>query len=350
MSDEGHPPANIQTLSPQVIAEAGVWVARLHGLNAQSAKQGLRRWLAENESHRQAFELATEVWEESGSLRGLVTTHLARSAPPPAAGARWVRSGMVAATALLAIAGSVLYFSRPPPGVTTGVGEQRLLTLEDGTRIWLNTSTNLVVRYDRSFRRVNLNEGEALFDVVKNPQRPFVVTAGDRQVTALGTSFEVRREGPRITVVLVEGRVTVARIAEVAIRAKRETPEVEVLNPGQRVTFAAGGDARLDRPPMEKITDWQRGKVNLDDVSLADAVAEMNRYSIVQLRVERAEAAAVRVSGIFRAGDSMSFARAVSQAYGLVPLEQAHEIVLTGVPRESVATGDPTAADRAHAP
>jgi transmembrane sensor len=324
-----------QALAPRVIAEAGVWTARLNGPKAESAKDGLRRWLAESEAHQRAFELATDVWDETGALRGCAVAHLIR-ANAPARKAKYARAAMsAAAVVIIAAAGSILYLHRA--GMTTGVGEQRLVTLEDGSRILLNTSTRLIVNYDKYARRVELKNGEALFDVSKNPRRPFVVTAGGREVIALGTSFDVRREGSQVSVTLLDGKITVAPVADATGTSTAAPADVHVLHPGQRLTFANGRAPRLDRPKMEKVTDWQRGQVSLDNQSLADAVAEMNRYSIIQLRIEQPEAAALRVSGIFHAGDSMSFARAVSQTYGLMPVEQGNAIVLRGLPNRQSA-------------
>lgn len=322
-------------LPREIIAEAGVWVARLGGPNAEPSKKGLRRWLAESEAHRRAFDLATEVWEEAGALRGCAAAHLTRHKPPKRFGRKRFFPGAAACAAAAAIAAVIVgVFTFGGTDIATAVGEQRQVTLEDGSRVLMNTSTQLKVRYDKYQRRVDLEKGEARFDVTKNPNRPFVVTAGGREVTALGTSFEVRRDPTEVSVVLIDGKVTVATVAESPDAAPFAPAEVEVLHPGQRLTFAAGRPARLDRPPLQRVTDWQRGRVSLDNSSLADAIAEMNRYSIVQLRVQRPEAASLKVSGIFRAGDSMSFARAVSQAYGLMPVEQANSIVLTGVPRQ----------------
>jgi transmembrane sensor len=325
-------PADDERLSQQVIAEASVWIARISGPHSEPEKKGLRRWLAESKSHRRAFDLATDIWDEAGSLRGCAAAHLVRSNPVNAR-TRYAGAALAVSLACITVAAAFAVFMHRT-GVTTGVGEQRLVTLDDGTKILLNTSTRLVVRYDKFARRVDLEKGEALFDVIKNPHRPFVVMAGGREVTALGTSFDVRRDGTQVTVTLLEGKVTVATVSETQDAAVSVPAEVEVLHPGQRLTFAAGRAPLLDRPQIQKVTDWQRGQVSLDNLSLADAVAEMNRYSIVQIRIERPEAEKVRVSGIFRAGDSMSFARAVSQTYGLQPVEQANAILLTGMPEK----------------
>jgi len=155
-------------------------------------------------------------------------------------------------------------------------------------------------------------------------QWPFVVTAGDREVTALGTAFLVRRDEQRIAVTLVEGKVAVASSA---------ASQPALLTPGERLTFTHDRrPGKLDHPAVEKLTAWQRGKVPIDNLSLADAVAEMNRYSVVQLAIERPEAAQLRVSGIFSVGDSLSFARAVSQSYGLKVEEEPRRVVLSGLP------------------
>jgi len=185
--------------------------------------------------------------------------------------------------------------------------------------VYLNTATHIVVHYDRHSRRVELEAGEALFDVAKSSDRPFMVTAGDRQVTALGTSFVVRRDAQRLAVTLVEGKVTVN--------------QTFTLSPGQRLTLTPGGGARLDMPSLEIATAWRRGQVILDDTPLSSAVAEMNRYSPVELVIEQPEAGRLLISGLFQAGDSASFARAIAATYGLTALNKGDRIVLAGVPR-----------------
>src|SRR5690606_28626324 len=102
------------------------------------------------------------------------------------------------------------------PVVRTGVGEQRTVTLEDGSRVSLNTATRLSLHFDRGVRRVRLQSGEALFEVARDPGRPFVVESGDRQVRALGTAFIVRRDAGRIAVTLMEGSVEVAPVGGTA--------------------------------------------------------------------------------------------------------------------------------------
>jgi len=231
------------------------------------------------------------------------------------------------------------------PGLATRAGEQRTLTLEDGTRVYLNTASRMHVHYDATSRRVDLDEGEAYFEVAKHADWPFVVIAGERQVVARGTAFLVRRDDERIAVTLVEGKVTVAPAGEAVAPAAATTRSASqpalpegakdqlMLSPGQRVTFAGRDAPKLDQPSLEGVTAWQRGQVVLDHTPLADAVAEMNRYSDIKLKIEDPAARRAEVTGIFRTGDSEYFAQAVSETYHLRVASRGREIMLSGSPR-----------------
>src|SRR5262249_40880821 len=116
------------------------------------------------------------------------------------------------AAALAAIVLGIFLYQQNA-GVATGVGEQRMLALDDGTHVILNTDTRVRVDYERDARRIELDKGEALFEVAHDAARPFFVTAGDRRIQALGTSFAVRRDESQVAVTLVDGKVTVASLA-----------------------------------------------------------------------------------------------------------------------------------------
>jgi transmembrane sensor len=344
--------------SAAVRAQAAAWVARLHGPNrTEEVEAGLRRWLAEAPEHAAAFELLTDTWEKSARLR---RRPMERVASWQAVGFRLSFSRAALATmavAALAVLGTIFYLHSD--AVVTAVGEQRTLTLEDGTRVYLNTDSRAVVHYGKQLRRVELEKGEALFEVAKRPDWPFIVTAGDRQVRALGTAFIVRRDNQNVAVTLMEGKVTVSPVTrtpsgalegqgDVAPQRKRslettsaqtlkpqktsesDSDAVFTLSPGQRLTFASSEPPKFDRPPLERVTAWQRGQVAFDDTPLVDAAAEMNRYSTVRVVVEDPSAAAIRVSGIFRAGDSANFAQAVARTYRLQVRDQADEVILAG--------------------
>ena len=101
--------------------------------------------------------------------------------------------------------------SQQPTRYVTAIGEQRTIQLDDGSRIILDTSSEVAVRLTGNRRSVTLTAGQAMFDVQGDPARPFVVAAGDTKVTAIGTRFDVRRSGAGARVILVDGRVDVRR-------------------------------------------------------------------------------------------------------------------------------------------
>ena len=327
--------------SAAVRAEAAAWVARLHGPNrTPHVEAGLRRWLADDPEHAAAFELLTDTWEKSARLRRRPLEQVA-SWERPGFRISFPRAALAAAaTVVLAVLATIFYLHTD--AVTTGVGELRTLTLDDGSRVHLNTDTRIRVDYDKQTRDVSLERGEALFEVAKRPDWPFIVTAGGREIKALGTEFDVRRDRKRLSVMLMEGKVTVelrggatqssslSATHATEGQSNRSPPEAETftLIPGDRVTFVGSATPTLDRPAPERITAWLRGEVALDNTSLADAVAEMNRYSHQRIVADDPALAAIRVSGIFRAGDLANFAQAVARMHHIKVLNQQDEIVL----------------------
>ncbi|MBL8266065.1 FecR family protein, partial [Steroidobacter sp.] len=219
--------------TPAEIDEAAVWIARLHAPNRTlQVERGFRRWMAERPSHAAAFETVSTGWELSGMLE---------RRPFPRVN-RWQRAGFregfvratlaVAATVVLVV-GALVAHQVYTDEVKTSVGEQRTVTLEDGSRMTLNTTTRVAVNYDEHARRVELKSGEALFEVTKQERPwPFIVTVGDKTITAVGTAFVVRADAKQTSVFMVEGEVVVAP----AKTMSQAVPASQSLTIGQRLT------------------------------------------------------------------------------------------------------------------
>lgn len=302
-----------QTAKPSrsVTAEASAWLAQLHGpQRSADLEADFRSWLEADPEHARAFERVTDVWEAIGSVNVGGLPRLAARDPFVPSRAR-LQFGLAALICAIVAVGAYLVLRSP--SYSTEIGEQRTVTLEDGTRVSLNSATRIDVEFRRAERAVILERGEALFEVARNPERPFTVTAGDRKVTALGTSFVVRREPDRIAVTLLEGKVS---IALVAANASPEVP-AHMLAPGERLTVRADRTEKIDAPQTEAVTAWRRGEVILDDTPLSQAVVEMNRYDRTRLVLDHPQLAELPVSGIYRAGNNQDFARAVATMYDL---------------------------------
>jgi transmembrane sensor len=311
-------------IPPEIRAEAAAWVARLHGSGRRSSLEAaLKIWLAANPVNARAFEVATEAWDLGGAVETAALPRIdsARRRTPRVA----LRRPLLAAAAI-ALVGVIAIFYVRDPVISTGIGEQRSVALEDGTRVTLNTDTRLRIHYTEQQRQVRLETGEAFFDVAKNPLRPFVVNVDGESVVALGTAFMVRRDSDEVDVILVEGKVSVTP-ATAAERLALPTEATKVLAPGERLRLA-GSTPTLDRPSIDAVTSWRRGEVVLDHTRLADAVAEMNRYTPIKIVVSAPESGDIRVSGIFRTGDSARFAHAVAETYHLVLVEEPKRMLL----------------------
>lgn len=343
--DEGSP-----RVTRDIAAEAAVWIARLHGPDrSPQMERECREWQARSAAHRLAFERCTDTWEDVagvtlGQAYAATGAQRAQREQREQGGvhrrlSRWVLPLGVAACVSLGAVALVLW--RDMGVYTTGVGEQRVMVLDDGSRLSLNTRSRVRVDMDSRRRTVDVDEGEALFEVAKDPSRPFVVRVAGSEVVAHGTVFSVRwmpdraEAGRALDVTLIEGQVTVQ--AEPG-KAGGLAPAAPVeMQPGDRVRLAPGPDARavqrVDRPRLEGVTAWKRNEAVFDDVVLSDAVAEMNRYDRTPVvLVGPASLGLLRVSGTFHLGDTTSFAYSVAHLHGLVVRARAGRLELSNPP------------------
>jgi transmembrane sensor len=343
--------SNIGTqLSREIRAEASAWIAKLHGSErSPELEEDFRSWLGASAENARAFEHMTEIWDSIAQVDVGGMPRLADREPRDGFDRpkRRLHFGLVAACALC-IALGVAWFVAMGGTYSTGIGEQRIVNLDDGSRIHLNSATTIDVDIGRTARRLRLVRGEAFFDVAKDPSRPFIVTAGEHSVTALGTSFVVRFDPHHLAVTLVEGRVAVteqgasgAAASLKAIAGKDDNipaPSLQsgtsdagnifVLGPGERVTFSDGESATVDQPRADATAAWRRGEVVLNDTPLSDAVVEMNRYQRQQIVLEADDIGQLSISGIYRAGSNEDFANAVAVVYDLEVIHDGREIHL----------------------
>lgn len=243
-------------------------------------------WQARSAAHRLAFERCTETWQDIG---GISRRDFARSHER---GHRGSANRHVASAAVAFACMSILAWCWWPAEdeYRTGMGELRVVMLSDGTHMTLNTSTELGVDLTKTHRTVKVRRGDALFEVAKDPGRPFTVHALEASVIATGTEFMVRAtpvtkgSDGQLDVTLIEGQVIVqgTRPPEAGT-----LPARVVMLPGERLRLrrAQGRDSssepvvRVDRPRVGYLLAWKRGELWFDDVTLGEAVAEMNRYS-----------------------------------------------------------------------
>jgi len=311
---------------PQKRTEAAVWLARLRSdVRRPGDEAGFQAWLAEAHEHRLAFEAVTSAFDAAGAVGH---EFLAADEPPQTLLTRRRVLAGAAATAFVATASGGLLLWRSTSGVIAGeIGRPRQFALADGSSVVLDTKSSLQVKLTDERRLVRLLAGRARFEVAKDAARPFIVDTGERQVIAIGTAFTVASEGTNLSVVLEEGRVVV-RSPATGTSGGAGTDDVN-MQPGDRLVFPAGAAKPVeDRPDLARISTWQTGRLAFDDESLFSAAAELNRYNHRAIEVEDARAAALRVSGIYRADDPEGFVRSVSMMLPVDVDENADRILI----------------------
>jgi transmembrane sensor len=211
----------------------------------------------------------------------------------------------------------------------TQVGERSTLRLVDGSVLTLDTASKVALDLSGQIREVHLLQGRANFEVAKDPSRPFVVYAADRRITAIGTAFDVRLSEREVQVTLVEGKVAVDQLARGSNRAKPDTPMVRTkLQAGEQLNAPVGGAASVRGADLERSTSWRDGRLVFAADRLADAVAEMNRYSRSPIVLGDAAVGELKVSGVFRTADPQAFARALADYFNIETSEQGNATVL----------------------
>jgi len=283
---------------PQPIEErAYQWLARITSGSASAEDRlALARWLAEDALHRQAYEDAVELWRQLGQLAGRPLSRLAEPAkalPRPLARRPRRRRLLAACAALLSALAVIPQLPFWLADYTTGAGEIRAIALEDGSTIHLNTASAVSVDYTQSERSIRLLAGEAEFVVQKNPARPFVVTAGDESVRALGTAFIVRREAGLVTVTQIENRVEITA-------AHSDPGRMVILHPGEGLKRRSGQPLpEAYRVDAGKAEAWRRGKLIFESAPLNEVIAEINRYRPGAVLLMGRKNARLPVSGVF---------------------------------------------------
>jgi transmembrane sensor len=201
-----------------------------------------------------------------------------------------------------------------PSSMTTDIGQHLEVPLIDGSRVHLNTASTIQVAYTKERRRVVLDKGEGLFDVAKDAQRPFEVVAGAVIVRAIGTRFSVLRlEDGRTDITVFEGVVEIVKTQAVG------TDQPLRLGMGQAMTTQADKVVlrQLAKPALEHKLAWREDRIVFDSVSLGEAVTQVNRYSMVPLRIAEPELMNLHVSGAFSTADVPVFVRSLEQGFGL---------------------------------
>jgi transmembrane sensor len=235
-----------------------------------------------------------------------------------------------AASVLILVGATLVSFKDDLLGTdryTTVIGGLQAIPLSDGSRVTLNTDSEVHIALREHERVVEIDRGEAFFEVAQDAARPFIVKAGERRVIAVGTQFSVRRDDTDVRVVVTEGTVRYEGHPVDAPSAER------VLLPAGSVADIRGNAVQVRRLPpdqAEQNLTWRSGFLTFHNTPLAEAVAEFNRYNTRKIVIEDPAIATVEVGGVFRAGNVRRFVQLLEQGFGVQAKAQADRIVLKG--------------------
>jgi transmembrane sensor len=290
-------------------AAAAEWVVRLDRRLTTSEEAALEEWLTADPRHTGALARTqagwvymdrSQVYRAAGELRESPTARRWRMAVPWASAAAVL---VAVATALWAWQG----YSRTH--IATARGEIRQLNLADGSRVTLDTLSRISVRYESATRLVRLEAGEALFEVAKDPRRPFIVQAGNVRVRAVGTAFIVdRRSDASVDVVVTHGTVDVWREASSPEPAVRVAAHKRLLATPAQVAQPQ----ELTAGQLARAVAWENGVIDLNGRTIGEAAAEFNRYNARTIVIRDPALASQTVVGQFQTTDPVAFVTAAA--------------------------------------
>lgn len=348
--------------SRQIEDQAAVWLQRRDGDDWTALEEAaLQNWLSASIAHRVAFLRLEAAWEESQRLQALgagaapaaipppgewhvsplferrlptnVSEPASSAGPPPVAfpqpapepiatsSTQRVLPWATAATVLIALMAA--WFVNTLSGqqrYSTPTGGLASIPLTDGSEITLNTATEVRVKFSEQERRVRLLQGEVFFEVVADPTRPFIVEAGAKRITVLGTQFSVRRDGEEVRVAVTDGKVridgdaahpqpaagTIARVSRTHVQVQQQVPK-----------------------EVDQALSWRTGYLSFETTTLADAIAELNRYTSRKIIIKDPGVAGLHISGKFRANNAEAFIRVLHDGFGIEAQSADDRIVLS---------------------
>jgi transmembrane sensor len=359
-------------LNTQIYAEAGDWfVTCRSGPLDEPLRRKFDAWLRQSPQHLSAYLELAAIWNEGPALDSqrrwdtetliaqaiadqtsvvsLANAATSARATPASTRVRW----MAASIAVITVGAALVLWAQlfREPTYVTQIGEQRSIALADGSTVELNARSKVRVRYSKHERALQLLEGQALFRVAKDPSRPFIVTADDTRVRAVGTQFDVNKKREGTVVTVVEGQVSVltsvvdARVDPVAVEMSmpsipKSAAESKASNPpavagailltaGEQITVTDTAAKEVTHPDVARAIAWTQRQLVFDAATLTEVAEEFNRYNQRQLIVRDPELYEFHISGVFASTDPEALLQFLRERAGVRVVETDSAIYLT---------------------
>lgn len=287
----------------RIKGECREWLALIQSGEASEADRArFAAWLRADPRHQRAYDGLHLLWRDISTLSQLKELESVPPRPVQRPVSKVTRRLLpLAAAATVAGLALALFLSQPQsiqqPTTTaaavqtekyqTQLGEVRAIQLSDGSTLTLGARSRVIVSFSDSGRRVQLEQGEAYFDVAKNAARPFHVTAPGTAVRVVGTRFDVRVGDRHVRVAVDEGIVAVNNRASALTRGQR----IDVMPDGAMTAVA-----QMDG---SEVAAWREGRLVYDGATLAEVVSDLSRYR-PNVTLSSAEVGKLRVTAGLR--------------------------------------------------
>jgi len=314
---------------------AARWLLRQeHGVISFAEQNELEAWLSAHPAHSVAYEDAAWALDAIARHAGAPELMALREGALAARDKRrphylgWGGIGGAIAASLLGVwlwMGAPQTITRMPHTTNvsqatirnhaeyaTAVGERLTVTLPDNSVVTLDTDSKIRLVYSNLERGVELLKGQALFEVAHEKRLPFQVYAAGQRITAVGTSFNVRLDGATVKVALLEGVIRVRRVPLSGAPTNGPAREL-VMRPGEAAELQPMETTTVRSTDVDQIASWRSGELVFNETRLADAVAEINRYTAHPIVIANSQIGDFRITGVFRSSDPERFSEAMSQ-------------------------------------
>ncbi|GAC17368.1 FecR family protein [Paraglaciecola arctica] len=330
--------------------QACEWISRFDRGLSETEELAFAEWVNISKTHRQCLFEFAQTWDELSVLNELNTLFPLRDSHHRQTNTFSKRTNMNIAASLAFVliscfawlVNTQLMSSMDDPSLVvleaeTNVGEHRELSLADGSVIHLNTNSQVSIDFSDTHRDIHLIRGEAHFDVAHDEQRPFIVTAGDNTVTAVGTAFNVQITNPHeLELLVTDGKVLVKNQQEI-----NSIPTIaESLHPldGNGELIVAGQKALINQQSIQQQTlsneqvqsdlAWQQGMLVFHGEPLAEALQEISRYTSITFTLADEQVKQRRVAGYFKAGDIQGLLFALENNFNIVYSKRDNQTIV----------------------
>lgn len=337
--------SNIHSFSSRedIHEQACLWVSRMDRGLCEQEKEQLQLWLEQSQHHRGALFEVASLWDDLSVLNELSGLFPLDSSPNTRSKTKLatVAPWQIAASFLfMALAVTSVFYNQwsgkeqvvlanvNVQRAITEVGEQKNITLTDGSVVHLNTNSTVSIAYSDTERKITLLKGEAHFDVAHEVNRPFVVVAGPNTVTAVGTAFNVQLvEATSFELVVTEGKVLVQEKSQQSsaidaeiLSAKRPIADEGLLVFSGEKALVSGAIQRRVNMSDESMNDdlaWQQGMLVFKGEPLSLVLEEITRYTSVRFQVSNEKLKSTRVAGYFKVGDIDGLLNALKNGFAI---------------------------------